>query len=201
MVIDGRHQSEVRRTAAEIGAIAVGGDVTTPGHRHELMDAARRAGRLDVLVNNASSLGPTPLPRLRAYDLGELREVFETNVVAPLALVQLALPALAEHEGAVVNLTSDAAVEAYEGWGGYGLCKAALDQLSNVLVVEEAGIRVWWVDPGDMRTDMHQQAFPGQDISDRPEPATVAPLLRRLIEQRPPSGRVRAADLAPRQPR
>ncbi len=195
VIIDGRHGGEVRRTAAQIGAIPVGGDVTAPGHRRELIDAARRTGRLDVLVNNASALGPTPLPALRAYDLGDLRLVFETNVVAPLALVQLALPLLAEYEGAVVNVTSDAAVEAYEGWGGYGMSKAALEQLSNVLMVEEAVTRVWWFDPGDMRTDMHQRAFPGQDISDRPGPGTVAPLLRRLIEQRPPSGRVRASDL------
>ena len=201
VVIDGRHDDEVRRAAAEIGAVAVGGDVTSPGHRHDLIDAARRTGRLDVLVNNASTLGPTPLPALRAYDLSALRDVLETNVVAPLALLQLALPLLAEHEGAVVNVTSDAAVEAYEGWGGYGLSKAALEQLSNVLVVEETGTRVWWFDPGDMRTDMHQRAFPGQDISDRPEPGTVAPLLRRLIEQRPPSGRVRASDLVAHQTR
>jgi NAD(P)-dependent dehydrogenase (short-subunit alcohol dehydrogenase family) len=199
VVIDGRDGAQVRQAAAETGAIALVGDVTAPDHRSQLIGAARCTGRLDVLVNNASTLGATPLPALRDYSLDDLRAVLETNVVAPLALVQLALPLLVESQGAVVNVTSDAAVEAYEGWGGYGLSKAALEQLSNVLTVEEPATRVWWLDPGDMRTDMHQLAFPGQDISDRPEPATVAPSVRRLIEQRPPSGRVRAADLLERQ--
>jgi NAD(P)-dependent dehydrogenase (short-subunit alcohol dehydrogenase family) len=201
VVIDGRDGAQVRKAAAETGAVPVAGDVTDPGHRRQLIEAARRTGRLDVLVNNASTLGRTPLPVLGAYGLHDLRGVLETNVVAPLALVQLALPLLSATAGAVVNVTSDAAVEAYEGWGGYGLSKAALEQLSKVLAVEETGTRVWWFDPGDMRTDMHQEAFVGQDISDRPEPSTVAPLLRRLIEERPPSGRVRASDLTESQPR
>jgi len=197
VVIDGRDADRVRRTAAEVGAIAFPGDVTDPGHRAALVEAARGTGRLDLLVNNASSLGSAPLPPLRAYGLDAFRHLFETNVVAPLGLVQLTLPLLVESQGAIVNVTSDAAVEAYDGWGAYGSSKAALEQLGNVLAVEEgsAGVRVWWLDPGDMRTDMHQKAFPGQDISDRPEPATVAPLVRRLVEDRPPSGRVRAADL------
>jgi NAD(P)-dependent dehydrogenase (short-subunit alcohol dehydrogenase family) len=124
-----------------------------------------------------------------------MASLFATNVTAPLALSQLALPLLAARSGAIVNVTSDAAVEAYEGWGAYGASKAALEQLSHVLAEEEPGVRVWWVDPGDLRTDMHQAAFPGEDISDRPLPDTVAPALRRLLATRPPSGRVRAAEL------
>ncbi len=201
VVIDGRDGARLRQAASDTGAVPVVGDVTDPGHRRQLIEAARRTGRLDVLVNNASTLGTTPLPVLRAYGLHDLHEVLETNVVAPLALIQLALPLLSQTHGAVVNITSDAAVEAYEGWGAYGLSKAALEQLSNVLAVEETSTRVWWFDPGDMRTDMHQEAFPGQDISDRPGPSTVAPSLRRLIEERPPSGRVRASDLAESRPR
>ena len=155
-----------------------------------------RTGRLDLLVNNASALGPSPLPPFRGHDLAVLRQLFETNVIAPLALVQLALPLLAASGGAVLNITSDAAVEAYEGWGGYGSSKAALDQLGNVLAVEEPNVRVWSLDPGDMRTGMHQAAFPGQDISDRPLPETVVPAILALIGGHPPSGRVRAADFA-----
>jgi NAD(P)-dependent dehydrogenase (short-subunit alcohol dehydrogenase family) len=124
-----------------------------------------------------------------------LEHVYQVNVVAPLGLVQLALPLLVGSGGSILNVTSDAAVEAYEGWGGYGSSKAALEHLSHVLAVEEPQVRVWWFDPGDMRTRMHQEAFPGEDISDRPEPATVVPAVRRLLDQRPPSGRVRAADL------
>jgi NAD(P)-dependent dehydrogenase (short-subunit alcohol dehydrogenase family) len=177
------------------GTHGIAGDVTDARHRTALVDAAERLGGLDLLVNNASSLGPSPLPRLREHGLDALREVYAVNVVAPLGLIQLALPLLVASGGAVVNVTSDAAVERYEGWGGYGSSKAALDQLSNVLAAEEPAIRVWAFDPGDMRTRMHQDAFPGEDISDRPEPETVVPALRRLLERRPPSGRVRASDL------
>ncbi|MGB6573412.1 MAG: SDR family NAD(P)-dependent oxidoreductase, partial [Trebonia sp.] len=155
------------------------------------------AGPLDLLVNNASTLGAAPLPALADYPLGELRAAFETNVLAPVALIQLFLPALRERGGAVLNITSDAAVEPYSGWGGYGAAKAALEQASNVLAAEEPAIRVWWVDPGDLRTDMHQAAFPGQDISDRPLPSTVVPALVRLAEERLPSGRYAAAELVP----
>ncbi|HMG63002.1 MAG TPA: SDR family oxidoreductase [Streptosporangiaceae bacterium] len=181
--------------AAELpDAVVVAGDVTEPGHRAALAAAVGRLGRLDLLVNNASDLGPSPLPALARYPLGALRRVYETNVVAPLALVQLLAPRLRAAGGVVVNISSDAAVEPYPGWGGYGPAKAALDQLSAILAAEEPDLRVYAVDPGDMRTDMHQAAFPGEDITDRPEPATVVPALLRLLDARPPSGRYRAAD-------
>src|SRR5690606_12672568 len=152
---------------------------------------ARALGGLDLLVNNASLLGASPLPRLRDHPLDALEDVYRVNVLAPLGLVQLALPLLRESGGAVVNVTSDAAVEAYEGWGGYGSSKAALEHLSRILAAEEPEVRVWWFDPGDMRTRMRAEAFPGEDISDRPDPAEVVPALRRLLAERPPSGRVR----------
>jgi NAD(P)-dependent dehydrogenase (short-subunit alcohol dehydrogenase family) len=161
-------------------------------HREAL--AAAVTG-LDLLINNASDLGPSPLPRLADVPLAAARRVYEVNVLAPLALVQLFLPLLRVAHGAVVNVSSDAAVEAYPGWGAYGSSKAALDQLTSVLAAEEPEVSVYSVDPGDMRTEMHQAAFPGEDISDRPEPETVVPALLRLIATRPPSGRLRAADL------
>ena len=201
LVIDARDAGALNAAAAAIRAgapgaevIAVPGDVTDPAHRSALRAAA---GQLDLLVNNASTLGAAPLPALADYPLGELRTAFETNVLAPVALVQLFLPALRERGGAVLNITSDAAVEPYSGWGGYGAAKAALEQASNVLAAEEPAIRVWWVDPGDLRTDMHQAAFPGQDISDRPLPSAVVPALVRLAEERLPSGRYAAAELVP----
>jgi NAD(P)-dependent dehydrogenase (short-subunit alcohol dehydrogenase family) len=177
-------------------ALAVPGDVTDAAHRADLAGAVRELGELHLLVNNASTLGPSPLPGLRDYPLDELRRVYDTNVLAPLALLQAVLPALEAAGGVVVNLSSDAAVEAYPGWGGYGSSKAALDQLSAVLAAELADLRIYAFDPGDMRTAMHQLAFPGEDISDRAEPETVAPALVRLISSRPPSGRYRASDLA-----
>lgn len=173
------------------GVIRVPGDVTDPAHRVALVEAALGTGRLDLLVNNAGILGPSPQPPLADYPLTTLRDVFEVNVVAPLALTQLALPALRKYDGAVVTITSDAAVEAYAGWGGYGAAKAAAEQASNVLAVEEPNLRVWWVDPGDLRTQMHAEAFPGEDISDRPLPETVAPAFLDLVTARPASGRVR----------
>ena len=186
--------------AAELpDAAVVTGDVTEPGHRVALAAAVSRLdrlGRLDLLVNNASDLGPSPLPALARYPLEALRRVYETDVVAPLALVQMLAPRLRDAGGIVVNVSSDAAVEPYPGWGGYGSAKAALDQLSAILAAEEPDLRVYAVDPGDMRTDMHQAAFPGEDITDRPEPATVVPALLRLLDARPPSGRYRAADWA-----
>ena len=204
LVIDARDAAALDAAAAAIrvggpgqpGAevIAVPGDVTDPAHRSALRAAA---GQLDLLVNNASTLGAAPLPALADYLLGELRAAFEANVLAPLALVQLFLPALRERGGAVLNITSDAAVEPYSGWGGYGAAKAALEQASNVLAAEEPAIRVWWVDPGDLRTDMHQAAFPGEDISDRPLPSSVVPALVRLAGERLPSGRYQAAELMP----
>jgi NAD(P)-dependent dehydrogenase (short-subunit alcohol dehydrogenase family) len=171
------------------------GDITDPAHRAALIAAA--GDRLDLLVNNAGTLGASPLPALADYPPDELRAAFEVNVIAPIALTQLALPLLRTSGGAVLNITSDAAVEAYAGWGGYGAAKAALEQASNVLAAEELAVRVWWADPGDLRTDMHQLAFPGEDISDRPEPASVVPAFVRLVTERLPSGRYRAAHLLP----
>ncbi len=196
LVADARGEDDLAgalRGFPDVDAIA--GDVTNPGHRADLTAAVQRLGRLDVLVNNASSLGPSPLPPLRRYELGELRGVYETNVLAPLALIQLLTGPLEAAGGAIINVSSDAAVEAYPGWGGYGSSKAALDQIPAVLAAEESGLRCYAFDPGDMRTDMHQRAFPGEDISDRPEPESVVPALLRLINERPPSGRYRAGDL------
>ena len=155
--------------------IAIDGDVADPDHRAELVAAVNRLGRLDLLVNNASTLGASPLPSLDTIDLDLLRRVYEVNVFAPLALTQPLLAMLAESGGTVVNVTSDAGVEAYEAWGGYGSSKAALEQLSAVLARRTARVRVLVVDPGDMRTEMHQDAFPGEDISDRPLPETSCP--------------------------
>jgi NAD(P)-dependent dehydrogenase (short-subunit alcohol dehydrogenase family) len=194
----GRDVDRLRSAVTDLpGVVAVPGDVTDPTHRAELVATARRLGGLDLLVHNAGELGPSPLPRLAALPLDAMRAVLETTVLAPLALTQLALPLLRESPApTILTLSSDAAVEAYEGWGGYGSAKAALDHLAAVLAVEEPGIRVHAVDPGDMRTAMHQRAFPGEDISDRPRPHTVVPAFLRLIDERPPSGRHRAADLA-----
>jgi NAD(P)-dependent dehydrogenase (short-subunit alcohol dehydrogenase family) len=177
------------------GVVPLPGDVTDPAFRAQLVAAT--GGRLDLLVHNAGELGPSPLPTLERYPLDALRGVLETTVLAPLALTQIALPLLrASDSGTIVTLSSDAAVDAYAGWGGYGAAKAALDHLAAVLAVEEPDLRVHAFDPGDMRTAMHQRAFPGEDISDRPEPETVVPALLRLLDERLPSGRYRAADLA-----
>src|SRR4051794_5069451 len=198
VVADARGADDLHATFdGNRNVVAIAGDVTDPGHRQRLARAVAdcRCG-IDLLVNNASTLGPSPQPDLASYPLDEFRRVYETNVFAPLALTQLLLPALRiAPRATVVNVTSDASVEAYEGWGGYGTSKAALDQLSAILAAEHRDLRVYAFDPGDMRTDMHQAAFPGEDISDRPEPETVVPALLRLIDQRPPSGRVRASDL------
>jgi NAD(P)-dependent dehydrogenase (short-subunit alcohol dehydrogenase family) len=200
LIIDARDAPALDAAASQIRAAggrvtAIPGDVTDPAHRAALAQAA--AGRLDLLVNNAGTLGASPLPALADYPVGELRAAFEANVIAPIALTQLVLPALRARGGAVLNITSDAAVEAYAGWGGYGAAKAALEQASNVLSAEELAVRVWWADPGDLRTDMHQLAFPGEDISDRPLPEQIVPAFLRLITQRLPSGRYRAAHLMP----
>src|SRR5207302_3134974 len=153
-------------------------------------------GRLDALVNNASVLGPSPQPPLAEYPLDVLRHVYEVNVIGPLALVQGALPLLAAAGGRIVNITSDAARQPYEGWGGYGSSKAALEQLTAILAAERPDVRVYAVDPGDMRTQMHQEAFPGEDIADRPPPEESVPGLLALIEGSLPSGRYRARELA-----
>ena len=209
LVLDARGTTDLEKVAAEIAGrvperdggagkvVALGGDVADPAHRRELVAAAQHLGGLDLLVNNASVLGPSPQPPLADYPLDVLARVFQVNVVAPLGLIQLALPVLAASGGSVLNVTSDAAVEPYEGWGGYGSSKAAFEQLSNVLAAEQPGVRVWWVDPGDMRTRMHQEAFPDEDISDRPLPEDRVPGLLRLIEERPSSGRYRVSDLLP----
>jgi NAD(P)-dependent dehydrogenase (short-subunit alcohol dehydrogenase family) len=197
LVLDARTASALDSAAAELpAAVVVAGDVTDPVHREALAAAVDTLGRLDLLVNNASDLGPSPLPGLARYPLDALRTVYETDVVAPLALTQLLLPQLRAAGGTVVNISSDAAIEAYPGWGGYGSAKAALDHLGAVLAAEEPDVRVYAVDPGDMRTDMHQAAFPGEDISDRPEPESVVPAVLRLLDARPASGRYRAAEWA-----
>jgi NAD(P)-dependent dehydrogenase (short-subunit alcohol dehydrogenase family) len=206
LILDARTAGDLNAAADHIrgaatavpGAVtAIPGDVTDPAHRADLLRAVQHAGRLDLLVNNAGTLGASPLPALADYPVDELRTAFEVNVIAPIALTQLLLPLLRASGGAVLNITSDAAVEAYAGWGGYGAAKAALEQASNVLAAEELAVRVWWADPGDIRTEMHQQAFPGEDISDRPWPDTVVPAFTRLVAERLPSGRYRAAHLLP----
>ena len=201
LVIDARNGEALRLAADGIRAMVPGadvtalpGDITDPAHRAVLRAAA---GEIDLLVNNAGTLGAAPLPALADYPVEELRAAFEANVIAPVALIQLFLPGLRERGGAVLNVTSDAAVEPYAGWGGYGAAKAAIEQASNVLAAEESAVRVWWVDPGDLRTEMHQAAFPGEDISDRPLPESVTPALVRLVAERLPSGRYRAAELVP----
>jgi NAD(P)-dependent dehydrogenase (short-subunit alcohol dehydrogenase family) len=175
------------------GVVAIVGDLADPEHRRAIVEAAGE--QIDLLVNNASLLGPSPQPALADYPLDELKRVYEVNVVAPLALVQLALPRL-RAGAAILDITSDAAVEPYEGWGGYGSSKAALDQLTVILAAEHPELRVYAVDPGDMRTQMHQDAFPGEDISDRPAPEASVPALLALIEGSLPSGRYRARELA-----
>jgi NAD(P)-dependent dehydrogenase (short-subunit alcohol dehydrogenase family) len=199
LAIDARGSDDLEAAQATLArrtaVTAIPGDVADPAHREELVAAAVRMGRLRLLVNNASVLGPSPQPDLDAYPLELLDAVYRINVLAPLGLIQLALPALAAAGGTVLNITSDAAVENYPGWGGYGSSKAALEQLSNVLAAEHPGLRVYWADPGDMRTRMHQQAFPGEDISDRPLPETSVPGLLQLIEGDLPSGRYRAREL------
>lgn len=174
---------------------AIVGDIADPEHRADLRRAVESVGRLDLLVNNASILGPSPLVRLEELDPTELGRILTINTIAPLALIQAVLPQLVAGNGMVVDVSSDAAVEAYEGWGGYGVSKAALDHLTAILAVEHPELAMYAFDPGDMRTEMHQAAFPGEDISDRPSPETVVPALLSLIDGRPPSGRFRATDL------
>ena len=193
LVVDARDGDALERAAGALeGVVVVPGDVTDAEHRRALVEAAGE--RIDLLVNNASLLGPSPQPALADYPLDELARVYDANVFAPLALVQLALPRLAPG-AAILNVTSDAAVEAYEGWGGYGSSKAALEQLTSVLAAEHPELRVYAVDPGDMRTQMQQDAFPGEDISDRPPPEESVPGLLALVEGSLPSGRYAAREL------
>ena len=194
LVVDARGAEALAQATAGLSAVtAIAGDVADPEHRRALVEAA--GDEVDLVANNASLLGPSPQPALADYPLEELRRVYEANVIAPLALVQLALPRLTAG-AAILDITSDAAVEPYEGWGGYGSSKAALEQLTAILGAEHPGLRVYSVDPGDMRTQMQQDAFPGEDISDRPPPEDSVPGLLALIEGSLPSGRYRAAELA-----
>ncbi|MCX4760977.1 SDR family oxidoreductase [Streptomyces sp. NBC_01275] len=201
LVLDARTAEVLKETAAAVGkhggaVEALAGDVTDPVHRSALVAAAGRLGGCDLVVSNASALGAEPLVRLEALDLAGLRRALEVNVVAALGLVQEALPLLRDaREGAVIAVSSDAAAEAYETWGGYGASKAALDQLAAVLGAEEPGLRVWAVDPGDMATDLYAAAVP-EDGEARPEPGSVAPGFLRLLDERPASGRYAAPALS-----
>jgi NAD(P)-dependent dehydrogenase (short-subunit alcohol dehydrogenase family) len=197
LVIDARGGGALERTARELGTItevvALRGDVADDWHRGGLIESAGE--HVDLLVNNASVLGPSPQPGLSAYPLRELERVYAVNVLAPLALIQLVMPRMPDG-AAVINITSDAAVEPYPGWGGYGSSKAALEQISSILAAEHPALRIYTVDPGDMRTRMHQEAFPDEDISDRPPPEASVPGLIALIDGRRPSGRYRARELS-----
>jgi NAD(P)-dependent dehydrogenase (short-subunit alcohol dehydrogenase family) len=200
LVIDARRADRLDAAVASLSGrthvVGVAGDVTDPEHRRALARAAAELGPVHVVVNNASTLGASPLPSLSVISTDVLRAVFDVNVIAPIALVQALDPTLVDG-ATIVNITSDAAVEAYEGWGGYGASKAALEHASRVLAAERPELRVLVVDPGDMRTEMHQAAFPGEDISDRAEPESVVPALLHLLDSRPAPGRYRAHDLMP----
>jgi NAD(P)-dependent dehydrogenase (short-subunit alcohol dehydrogenase family)/catechol 2,3-dioxygenase-like lactoylglutathione lyase family enzyme len=198
LIVDARGADALEAARAELAeqtdVIAIAGDVTDAAHRRALADAARDVGGLDALVNNASILGPSPQPRLLDYPLDVLRAVYEANTIAPLALLQAVAPHL-KPGARILNITSDAGVEPYEGWGGYGSSKAALEQMSHILAAELPDQRVYWVDPGDMRTALHQLAFPGEDISDRPLPEVSVPGLVALLGGDYPSGRYRAREI------
>ncbi|HLL97711.1 MAG TPA: SDR family oxidoreductase [Rubrobacteraceae bacterium] len=198
LIIDARGAEDLEAARAELAAltrvVAIPGDVTDEEHRQALVGAARDASGLDALVNNASILGPSPQPALLDYPLDALEEVYRANTIAPLALIQ-AVRSEFKPGARILNVTSDAAVEPYEGWGGYGSSKAALEQLSNILAAENLDLRVYRVDPGDMRTRMHQEAFPGEDISDRPLPEESVPGLLELLTGDLPSGRYEARAL------
>ncbi|MGI8646488.1 MAG: SDR family NAD(P)-dependent oxidoreductase [Nocardioides sp.] len=200
LVLDARHAEPLARTSAELTGgphRVLTGDVTDPEHRAEMVAAAAALGGADLLVNNASTLGRSPLPAFADLDPATYTRILEVNLVAPMALTAALLSQLRDRGGKVVNLSSDAAAEAYETWGGYGSAKAALDHASRVLAAEEPTLWVYSLDPGDMRTAMHQDAFPGEDIGDRPQPESVVPALLDLVRGDLPSGRYRAADLAP----
>ncbi len=198
LIIDARGGDALKAVHEELSrytrVIAIPGDVTDPAHRQDLAAATYDIGPLDVLVNNASILGPSPQPALLEYPLDVLEQVYRANVIAPLGVIQ-ALQHRLKPSACIVNITSDAGVEAYTGWGGYGSSKAALEQLSHILAAENESWRVYWVDPGDMRTQMHQEAFPGEDISDRPLPEESVPGLVDLLMGNRPSGRYMARAL------
>ena len=202
---DARTETELTAATRDLGGpgrmIAVAGDVADPEHRQRLANLASesagpKSDGLRLLVNNASFLGPSPQPLLQDYPLQTLRQVFEVNYFAPLGLIQLLIPLMAG-DGVIINVTSDAGVEGYAGWGGYGSSKAALEQLSRVLSAEEPQLRIYWVDPGDMNTRMQQEAFPGQDVSDRPPPEDSLPGLLELAQGKRPSGRYQARSMGP----
>jgi NAD(P)-dependent dehydrogenase (short-subunit alcohol dehydrogenase family) len=198
LVIDARGKKALEQAGTELATrtnvIAITGDVMAQSHRKKLLKAAQELGGLDLIVNNASLLGPSPQPQLLEYPLDVLEGVYRTNVIAPLAIIQMLHPAL-KPDACIINITSDAAVEAYSGWGGYGSSKAALEHLSHILAEENPSLRIYWVDPGDMRTQMQQEAFPGEDINDRPLPEESVPGLIALIEGKQPSGRYRAREV------
>ena len=198
LVIDARGKKALQQVrevlSAKTKVIAIAGDVTSESHRKKLWKAAQELDGLDALINNASLLGPSPQPQLLEYPLDVLEEVYRANVIAPLAIIQT-LQSVLKPEACIINVTSDAGVEAYGGWGGYGSSKAALEHLSHILAEENPSVRVYWVDPGDMRTQMQQEAFPDEDISDRPLPEESVPGLLALIEGQLPSGRYRAREL------
>jgi NAD(P)-dependent dehydrogenase (short-subunit alcohol dehydrogenase family) len=198
LVVDARRADRLGRTVARVAprteVMAVVGDVTDPAHRQALADAARTLGTVRLVVNNASTLGESPLPTLDRISPEVLRDTFATNVIAPIALLQALAPVTTD-DATIVNITSDAAVEPYEGWGGYGASKAALEHASRILAAEQPTRRVLVVDPGDMRTEMHQDAFPGEDISDRPLPEAIVPALIELIESDQTGGRYKVPEL------
>ncbi|HEU4880380.1 MAG TPA: SDR family oxidoreductase [Gemmatimonadaceae bacterium] len=200
LIITARNADQLRIARDELAVLthvaAIAGDVTDPAHRNALAVLARGHAGLDAVINNAGALGPSPLPPLLDFPLDELRSVFDANVIAPLGIIQ-AVRAELKPRARILNVTSDAAVNAYPGWGGYGASKAALEQVSSVLAVENPELRIYWVDPGDMRTDMHQAAYPGEDISDRPRPEQRVPGFLSLLESDLPSGRYSAESLVP----
>jgi NAD(P)-dependent dehydrogenase (short-subunit alcohol dehydrogenase family) len=200
LVLDARDADRLALAAAGLPGgphRALAGDVTDPTHRRDIVDAAAALGGADALVNNASTLGASPLPALVDLDTATYLRVLEVNLVAPVVLAAALAGQLRLRSGRVLNLTSDAAVEAYPTWGGYGSSKAGLDHASRVLAAEEPSLRVYAVDPGEMRTQMHQDAFPAEDISDRPSPEDAVPALVRLLAEDLPGGRYRAEDLMP----
>lgn len=199
LILDARGEQALESVRAELAGLtnvsAMPGDINDPAHRQALKHAAEAAGGLDSIVNNASTLGPSPRPALLDYPIDELEQVYRTNVISPLALIQT-LRGNLKPGARILNVTSDAGVEPYEGWGGYGSSKAALEHLSAILATENPMLKVYWVDPGDMQTQMHQEAFPGEDISDRPQPEESVPGLIALLTQDYPSGRYAARELS-----
>jgi len=198
LIITARSADRLQSVRDELASLthvaSIAGDVTDESHRRALAVLASGHGGLDAVINNAGALGPSPQPGLLDYPLDVLTSVLDTNVVAPLGVIQAVRSELKPH-ARVINVTSDAAINAYGGWGGYGSSKAALEQLSSILAAENSELRVYWVDPGDMRTDMHQAAYPGEDISDRPLPEERVPGIIALLESNLPSGRYLASEV------